>query len=58
MRVKDTRREKAPSNKTLMLLKSMNMNIWYIKSNFHTKFLNLNKIFQKMKSLLTKLGSL
>ena len=39
MILKDTHKEKALSNKTQALTKSMNMNIW-IKSTFYKRFLN------------------
>ena len=48
--IKDTHREKAPSNKTPAPTKSMNMNIgsWYIKSALYDRFLNWNKILKKI----------
>ena len=45
-RVKDTHREKARSNKTPALTKSTNMDIWVVGNK---RFLNLNKIFKKIK---------
>ena len=51
--LKDSHREKAPSNKIPALTKSTNMDIWiklhqiklhYIKSTLHKRFLNWNKI--------------
>ena len=50
--VKDTHKEKAPSNKTPTLWKSMIMDIlggWYIKSTLNTRILKTNKIFEKIK---------
>ena len=46
MILKDTHKEKALSNITQALTKSMNMNIW-IKSTLYKRFLNRNKILKK-----------
>ena len=35
---KDTHKEKAPSNKTPALRKSMNLGCWYIKSVIHKSY--------------------
>ena len=48
--VKDTHREKAPSNKTPTLWKSMNMDIlggWYIKSTLNTRIVKTNIVTGK-----------
>ena len=59
LRLKDTHKEKAPSNKTPAFTKSTNMSIWvvgtscwYIESTLYKRFLNRNKISKKTKQLL------
>ena len=50
--LKDIHRKKAPPNETTALSKSMNMDISVVgRSNqlFYTRFLNWNKIFEKIK---------
>ena len=51
--LKDTHREKAPSNETPILSKSMSMDIWVIGTSNRlfirdTRFLHWNKIFEKI----------
>ena len=62
---KDTRTEKAPSNKTPTLSKSMNMDIWIVGTSNHDPWSNQLlwgsateiKFSKKIKSLLAKLRS-
>ena len=53
LHLKDTHREKASSNKTPALMKSMNMDIWGVDTPNPTEIikqpLNSNKIFTKIK---------
>ena len=56
--IKDTHREKAPSNETPGLTKSMNMNIWVVGTSnqlFRRSSYSETKFSKKIKWLLAKL---
>ena len=54
--LKDTHREKAPSNKTPVLRKSINMGVWAVGTlnQLFKRFLNWNKTFKKNKIVTGK----
>ena len=50
--LKDTHREKGPSNKTPALTENTNMDIWVVSTSnqiFFKMFLNWNKVLKKLK---------
>ena len=50
--LKDTHKKKAPSKKNSNAFETYEygyLGVWYIKSTLNTRFLNINKVFEKIK---------